>query len=54
MPTSIDTVSDIFLEWGLGPYPMKLQTEWDMAQPPRVKYFRDGINVVGICIYFFI
>ena len=22
-----------------------------MPQPPRVKYVRDGINVVGICVY---
>ena len=52
MPTPIDTVSDVFHEWGLGPYLMKPQAEWDMPQPPQLKYVRDGINVVGICIYF--
>ena len=29
MPTPIDTVSDVFHKWGLGP-----QAEWDMPQPP--------------------
>ena len=50
MPTPIDTVSVVFHEWG--PYPTKLQAEWDMPQPPQVKYIREGINVVGICVYF--
>ena len=34
MSTPIDTVSIVFHERGLGPYPMKPQAEWDMC--PRI------------------
>ena len=44
----IDTVSDVFHEWGLGS--QKPQTDWDAPQPPRLKYVRDGIIVIGICV----
>ena len=54
MPTPIDTVSYVFHEWGLGQYPTKPRSEWDVPQSPLVKYIRDGIDVVGICVYFFI
>ena len=40
MPAPIDTVSDVFHEWGLGLCPMKPLAEWDEPQPPRVKYIR--------------
>ena len=49
MPTPIDIVPDVFHEWGLGPYPTKPQSEWDMPQPPRVKYIRDGITIFVSC-----
>ena len=32
MPTPIDSISVVFHEWGLGPYPKKPQAEWDMPQ----------------------
>ena len=40
MPTPIDTVSDVFHDWGLGQYPTKQQAEWDAPQPQQVKYIR--------------
>ena len=54
MPTPIGTVSDIFHNWGLEPYPTKPQAEWDMPQPQRVKYIRDGIKEVIFVFIFFI
>ena len=48
MPTPIDTHGG----WGIS-HAISLRHSWIWPQPPLVKYDKDGINAVGICVYFF-
>ena len=53
MPTPIDTVDDVFHEWGLGPNPTKPQAEWDMAPAPmseiRQRWYQCSWH---LCLFF--